>query len=380
MSMTVSSWMSFARSAVTEREILLALNLAQDVGAKSAADLMAAFGNPQALLDLSSSSIAERAGISAKRAEAVVRALQASGCDDEIRAAQDAGVRILTRNEPDFPKPLLHIADPPPVLYVKGEYRPTDAIALAIVGARRASHYGTQMAAKLAASLAGIGFTIVSGLARGIDAAAHRGALDAGGRTLAVCGCGLAQIYPREHEELADRIAGAGALLSEFPMAFPVLPQNFPRRNRLISGLCLGVVIVEAAKRSGSLITARHAAEQGREVFAVPGRADSPTAKGAHALIKDGAKLVDTVDDILEEFPDIVARLGRPEEESTPEAAALNQTEAAVLSACDAEPVHPDTIAVQTGLAIPAVLSTLSVLSLRKLVTRTPGGLWAKTL
>jgi DNA processing protein len=201
-----------------------------------------------------------------------------------------------------YPALLRNITDPPPVLYVDGELEPVDVQAVAIVGSRHATFYGIRIARTLAEELSRLGFTIVSGMARGIDRVAHEGALAAGGRTLAVLGCGLDVAYPTEHTQLRAQVAEAGALLTEFPLGSPPLAAHFPRRNRILSGLSLGVVVVEAAEGSGSLITAKLAAEQGREVFAVPGPIDAPTSRGTHGLLKQGAKLTETVDDILDEL------------------------------------------------------------------------------
>ncbi len=201
-----------------------------------------------------------------------------------------------------YPVLLRNIPDPPPVLYVDGELEPVDVQAVAIVGSRHATLYGIRIARTLAEELSRLGFTIVSGMARGIDRMAHEGAIAAGGRTLAVLGCGLDVAYPPDHTQLRAQVAEAGALLTEFPLGSPPLAAHFPRRNRILSGLSLGVIVVEAAEGSGSLITAKLAAEQGREVFAVPGPIDAPTSRGTHGLLKQGAKLTETVDDILDEL------------------------------------------------------------------------------
>jgi DNA protecting protein DprA len=227
-----------------------------------------------------------------------------------------------------YPALLRNITDPPPILYVDGELEPVDVQAVAIVGSRHATFYGIRIARTLAEELSRLGFTIVSGMARGIDRVAHEGALAAGGRTLAVLGCGLDVAYPTEHTQLRAQVAEAGALLTEFPLGSPPLAAHFPRRNRILSGLSLGVVVVEAAEGSGSLITAKLAAEQGREVFAVPGPIDAPTSRGTHGLLKQGAKLTETVDDILDELlpqleqPIIRTRLSHDFEPSHPPAPA----------------------------------------------------------
>ncbi len=248
-------------------------------------------------------------------------------------------------------------------------------MAVAIVGTRHATRYGIAQAERLAASLVRTGFTVVSGLARGIDAAAHRGAMEAGGRTIAVLASGLLNIYPPEHVKLADEVAEAGYLLSESPPRMPPLSGAFPQRNRIISGLTLGTIVIEAAERSGALITARHAYEQGREVFAVPGPIDSRVSRGPHALIKDGAKLVESIDDVLAELGPLAENIQR--EDGTlltkPAELTLNEIEQQVLAAIDGSAITIDDVAKASGLPIHRVLSTISVLEMRRLVRRVSG-------
>jgi DNA processing protein len=227
----------------------------------------------------------------------------------EFSRAEKAAIKIVPFTDPIYPARLRLIADPPPFLYVKGEIRNQDERAVAVVGSRSASDYGRRVARDLCRGLASLGFTVVSGMARGIDGAAHEAALNAGGRTLAVLGCGVDRAYPREHDKLYQRITENGAVMSEFPLGTGPVPFNFPVRNRLISGLSLGVVVVEATEKSGSLITASLALEQGREVFAVPGEAGASRSRGTHQLIRQGARLVETVNDIVEEIaPQLSAR------------------------------------------------------------------------
>jgi DNA processing protein len=253
--------------------------------------------------------------------------------------------------------------------------KPEDALAIAIVGTRHASPYGLRQAERLAGSLARAGLTITSGLARGVDAAAHRGALAAGGRTVAVLGSGVLNIYPPEHKRLAGEVAEAGAVISESPPMFEPLAGSFPQRNRIISGLSLGVIVVEAGERSGALITARHAMEQGRDVFAVPGSVENRSARGCHRLIRDGAKLVESADDVLEELGPLVE--ATPREDGTeihhPAELQLNEIEQQVLAAIDGEPTSIDHIVAGSGLPVPRVLSTLSVLEMRHLIRRLSG-------
>jgi DNA processing protein len=268
------------------------------------------------------------------------------------------------------------LPDPPGVLFVRGQLQPSDALAIAIVGSRHATHYGLQQAERIAGSLVRAGYTVVSGLARGIDAAAHRGALAAGGRTIAVLASGVQNVYPPEHVQLSAEVAAHGAVISEAPPRAAPLGGMFPQRNRIISGLSLGVLVVEASKRSGALITARHAMEQGRDVFAVPGLVTSRMSHGCHQLIRDGAKLVETVDDILEELGPLPAAAptrddGR--EIHHPAELLLNELEQQVLTAVPTEATVIDRVIATSNLPAPQVLATLSVLEMRRLVRRVSG-------
>src|SRR5256712_5440134 len=276
-----------------------------------------------------------------------------------------------------YPELLRAIYDPPAVLYCDGSVEPGDRQAVAIVGTRQATPYGLRITETLAGELSALGFTILSGFARGIDAAAHRAALAAGGRTIAVLGCGLDVDYPPGHASLHAEIAGSGAVLTEFAPGTPPRATNFPRRNRIISGLALGVVVVEAAEDSGSLITARLALEQGREVFAVPGSIDAPTSRGPHGLLKQGAKLVETVDDIVEE---LLPQLDRPLQTlksepiaALPEHVELSPSERTVLDLISREPLHLDDLTERSRLTTPAVAGILLGLELKALVKQLPG-------
>lgn len=309
----------------------------------------------------------------------------------ELSLARQAGVHVVTREQSGYPKVLREIHDPPPALYIKGSL-PAEETAVAVVGSRHASRYGLQMAEQLSYELAVRGVTIVSGLARGIDGAAHRGALRAGGRTIAVLGSGLSIVYPPEHEALAEQIVEQGALVSEYPMTMQPLAQNFPPRNRIISGLSLGVVVVEAAARSGALITAGCALEQGREVFAIPGQITTSTSQGTHHLLKEGARLVTAVEDILEELrltPPVRLRSGRRPEQgrgapqpvagAAPSAAMgkappLAEEEQRIIACVSQnEPRYIDTIAEASGMEMSEVSSALSQLELRHAVRQLPG-------
>src|SRR5437879_3947703 len=284
-----------------------------------------------------------------------------------------------------YPAWLRSIHDPPAVLYCDGSVEPGDRQAVAIVGARKATPYGLRVTETLASELSGLGFTIVSGFARGIDAAAHRAALAAGGRTIAVLGCGLDVDYPPGHAPLRAEIAAGGAVLTEFVPGTPPYATNFPRRNRIISGLALGVVVVEATEESGSLITARLALEQGREVFAVPGPIDAPTSRGPHGLIKQGAKLVETVDDIVEELLPQLETMRTPLSQDSmvtgagkrrsfaPKPPDLSPEEQVVLRVIGREPSHLDDLTEQSHLPAAEVARILLGLELKALVHQLPG-------
>jgi len=305
------------------------------------------------------------------------------------------GVATLDLADEHYPAWLRAIPDPPPVLYCDGSLEPGDRQAVAIVGSRQATPYGLRVTDALARELSALGFTIVSGFARGIDAAAHRAALASGGRTVAVLGCGLDVDYPSGHASLRTEIAGSGAVLTEFAPGTAPFATNFPRRNRIISGLALGVVVVEAAEDSGSLITARLALEQGREVFAVPGPIDAPTSRGPHGLLKQGAKLVETVDDIVEELlsqletmrtpridplhlksngcPDFVATGAGRRRPFAPKPPDLSPEEQVVLRVIGREPRHLDDLTEQSRLPAAEVTRILLGLELKALVHQLPG-------
>lgn len=360
---------------------LVLLTMVPGVGPMTFRALLDRFGSAGSVLDAGTMALRRVDGVGPKLAEAIVSAREALDVDAELAACDRAGVHVVSMDSDAYPEPLSRIPDPPPLLYVKGTIEPRDALAIGIVGARRCSPYGLRIAERLASGLARVGITVVSGLARGIDAAAHRGALKAGGRTLAVVANGLSTIYPPEHAEMADAISQAGAVLTEFPMAQKPLAGLFPQRNRVISGLSLGVVVVEAAPRSGSLATARHALEQNREVFAVPGPVDSLNSRGCHALIRDGARLVETVDDILEELGPLVREIKpAPDEPAVrrPIELAMNDQERQILGLLGDRGVSLDELIVRTGLRVSQVMATLSVLEVRRLVRRQPGGVFVR--
>jgi DNA processing protein len=309
----------------------------------------------------------------------LIRKIAAAGdeidAEEEIALCREHGVTILTDADPGYPAVLREIHDPPGVLFVRGELKPQDGLAIGIVGTRHPTQYGLRQAERLAASLSRAGLTIISGLARGIDGAAHRGALGAGGRTLAVLASGVLNIYPPEHDKLAAEVAARGALLSEAPPRGEPLAGAFPQRNRLISGMSLGVIVVEAGDRSGALITARHAMEQGREVFAVPGRIEDRASRGCHRLIRDGAKLIESADDVLEELGPLFKATPREDGQIVhhPAELLLNEIEQQVLAVIGSDATLIDEIVAATGLAVPQVLATLSVLEVRRVIRRLSG-------
>jgi DNA processing protein len=281
----------------------MALSYVTGVGSRTAAMLIDRFGSPAACFAASRASL-KSLGLKRLSIEALASREQVDCAERDLRELRKLGAGVITLTDERYPRSLRETYDPPVVLYCRGDLaRALSQPAIAIIGSRRCSTYGKNVAQMLARELAARGVTIVSGLARGVDHAAHTGALEAGGLTVAVMGTGIDAIYPKEHRSLGERIIEQGALITEFPLGAPPLPQNFPFRNRVISGLCLGVLVVEGAERSGSLITARLAYEQGRDVFAVPGNITSANSFGPNYLIKDGAKLVQTWRDVVEEFP-----------------------------------------------------------------------------
>jgi DNA processing protein len=302
----------------------------------------------------------------------------------EMERLQATEIRVTTLGEADYPEALRWIPEPPPVLYIWGTLQHADSLAVAVVGSRKPSPYGQLAAQRLSAELAQYGFTVVSGLARGVDSLAHQGALQAGGRTIAVLGSGINVVYPPEHRRLYEAIREQGAVVSEFPFDTKPDRWNFPRRNRIISGLTLGTLVIEASDQSGSLHTARHALEQGREVFAVPGRIDAPSSRGTNNLIKRGAKLVEGLDDILEEFPEAVRLAVRqrgtaPVPLDTPQMPTdLTPDEAQVLGLVPPEETHIEAIIHASQLPAQAVASILLTLELRGLVRQFPGKLFVR--
>jgi DNA processing protein len=358
----------------------LRLALISGVGPRLRKALLEEFGTAGGVLSAAPSDLRRVPGIGSELTRRIAVAKDEIDVQEEIERCAANRIKILTESDPGYPRMLREIYDPPGILFVRGKILPPDAIAIAIVGSRHATQYGLAQAERLSGSLARAGITIVSGLARGIDSAAHRGALAAGGRTLAVLGSGLLNMYPPEHAELAADVAAQGAVMSESPPLSPPLSGAFPQRNRIISGLSLGVLVVEASTQSGALISARHAMEQGREVFAVPGRVDNRMSRGCHRLIRDGAKLVETADDILEELGPLVAPTSSASGEAVhhPAELLLNEFEQQVLACISSDPTTIDQVVATSKLPTPQVLSTISVLEMRHLIRRLSGNLIAR--
>jgi DNA processing protein len=349
---------------------LLSLHLVPGLGPRLTAALLRRFGTAAAVLQATSAELQEVPHIGPKLANTLCQAMRQVDLQAELERMERAGVRLLVHGTADYPSALASIEDPPHLLYIRGALQPRDANALAVVGSRSCSSYGKRVTERLGGELARAGFTVVSGLARGIDGIAHRAALQAGGRTLAVLAGGLSRIYPPEHTDLAQEVAAAGALLTESAMNMEPMAGMFPARNRLISGLSRGVVIIEAAERSGALITASHAAEQGRPVFAVPGPMDSPFSAGTHQLVRKGAILIRGVEDILEELDGVAAAPVRAPAAPPPQ---LNDLERRIWDVLQERPWHLDEIVQRLILPVPQVTAALLMMEMRRLVRRLPG-------
>ncbi len=359
-----------------QREAYIVLNRIEGLGPVSVRRLIDALGSPRAILDAGREDLMTARGIGEKLALKIIRQRDDIDTETEARKAADVGARIITPLDDEYPGALKGIHDPPLALYVRGRILPEDSKALAIVGSRSTSHYGLNAADRLAYQLGQVGFTVVSGLARGTDTAAHSGALKSGGRTIAVLGGALDCLYPPENEELANRIAKHGALISEYPMGRQADRMTFPYRNRIISGLSMGVLLIESDVKGGSMHTADAAMEQGRTVFALPGRIDAPGSRGPHQLIKNGAKLVGRLDDILEEYEFLIP----PAELETPEASTaarpdvpMTEIETRVVEALWNEPLDVDSLARTAGLKSQELSGLLLGLEMKRVVRMRPG-------
>lgn len=360
---------------MTRREAYIALNLLDSVGPVRVRNLVAALGSPEAIFEAGERDLVRAEGVGPDVAAKIARQRAEADPAEEEAKARRIGARIVTPEDAEYPEPLKAIYDPPLALYVRGTLTPKDRQALAIVGTRSPTHYGLSVADKFGYQLAKTGFCVVSGLARGIDTAAHQAALKAGGRTIAFVGAALDRLYPPENEKLADAIAGSGAVISEYTMGREADRTTFPYRNRLISGLSLGIVVVETNAKGGAMITADVALEQGKSVFAVPGRIDSPASRGTHQLIKQGAKLVEDIEDILQEFDSLLpaapkrkaAEMGRRPDVS------LSDEEQAVVRALWKGELDVDALTREAGLPSARVNALLIGLEMKKVLRILPG-------
>lgn len=357
----------------------LTLKLIPDLGNRSILKLIQHFGTPLAVLAADEKEVERVPGLRAAARFALRKNNRPPGPAEEWEKLSKQGIRLLSVLDADYPANLKEIPDPPAALFCLGAIEPRDLVAVAVVGSRAASPMGMHFTERLCGDLAAAGVTVVSGFAVGIDGAAHRGALKGGGRTLAVLGCGIDIDYPRQHGSLRSGVIQHGAFLSEFPLGTPPAPAHFPQRNRIISGLSLGVVVVEAAHRSGSLITARFALEQGREVFAVPGMARHFRSVGPHGLLKQGAKLVENAEDILEEIRPVLRTGSHQQESARPDLLDgrpqddLPHEEVKIVSALSASPMHIDEIARLTEMSASRLSALLAGLELRGVVRQLPG-------
>ena len=352
-----------------EARYWLALSSIPGLGGETFRRLLSAFGPPQNIFSASSSQLS--AVCEGKVARAIAAGIDDAALAPSLQWLEEPGNHLITLADPEYPQTLLQTVDPPPLLYVKGRLDLLQQPALAIVGSRRATPQGEKDAEAFAQALSDAGFTIVSGMALGIDAAAHRGGLKGAASTIAVVGTGLDIVYPARNRDLAHQLAQQGAIISEFALGTPSMAQNFPRRNRIISGLARGVLVIEAAVRSGSLITARLAGEQGREVFAIPGSIHSPLAKGCHRLIKQGAKLVESAQDILEELG-YSTQVSVNTSDSKPAATAHLE----FVRQLGHIPCAIDTLVSRTGLTAERVCAILLELEMNGQVASLPGGLY----
>lgn len=367
----------------------LRLVLIPEIGSRRGKSLLEKFKTPKAILEASLDDIAEVENLGREVARRVVEGREKIDLGRQIKLIERNNIKLIPLDDESYPFNLKSIYDPPLLLFVKGEVLPQDYFSIAIVGTRLASFYGRTMAEKLSRQLTEKGFTIVSGGARGIDTFSHQSALRAGGRTLSVLGCGLDITYPPENKRLFEEISEKGALISEFPLSIRPDKENFPMRNRIISGLALGVAVIEAPRKSGALITVTHAAEQGREVFSVPGKADSFLSRGTNQLLREGAKLVEDADDIIEELEPVLKSKIKEFKANQPEPLGkrqvltepvLSEEESKVYSFLSAGSLDFDDIIVKSHLSVTAASSVLMRLQLKKLIRQLPGKLFEKTI
>ena len=369
----------------------LKLIRAENVGPTTFAKLIKHFNSVDRALGASVSELTSIDGIGYKTAEQIARTRNKFDTGAELELADKLGVWIIHSNDQRYPPLLKRIYDPPPVLYIKGILTAADNLAVAIVGSRRCSLYGQEQSSRFAHLLSSAGFTICSGMARGVDTAAHQGALSAGGRTIAVQGCGLANIFPPENKKLFELIAESCACISELPLRYEPMSENFPPRNRIIAGLSLGTIVVEAGYHSGALITAQSALENGRDVMAVPGKIDSPLSKGTNQLIKQGAKLIESVEDVVEALGYIGEQLKSHTSAAAEKAAEkfqvplfdvkqlnLSDCEKMIYDCLDKEPLHIEHIIAEADLSPGDINAGLISLQLKGLIKQLPGSLFLR--
>ncbi len=366
---------------VEPHEALVALNLIEHVGPIRLRQLLEHFGEAPEVLRASRQQLLQVRNIGEETAEAIANWEKTIDLNGELKRIGEFGCRIVAQADAEYPELLRQIYDPPILLYVKGQMLPKDKNAVAMVGSRMTTHYGMEAARRLAYQLAYVGVTVVSGAARGIDSAAHQGALSGKGRTIAVLGTGINLVFPSENRQLYEQIASNGALITQFPFNRKPDKQSFPIRNRIVAGMTLGTVVVEANLTSGALITANFAVEYGRQVFAVPGRIDSPRSKGCHELIKKGAKLCEGAEDILSEFEYLFPASNRPPsagETGVLPAIELSENEQKVYDALDHEESSIDEVIRGSGLPSSAVSVALLSLEMKRVVRQLPGKLFVK--
>ena len=364
-----------------DKEALIALNMIQHIGPIRLRNLQDRIGSPAAILGASRDQLLHVPGIGEAAADAIVHWEKSVDLAGELKRIKDYDCHVVTWQDPEYPPLLKQIYDPPILLYVKGTLSPRDKNSVAIVGSRMTTHYGIGVARKLAYQLAYVGVTVVSGGARGIDTAAHQGALNAQGRTLAVLGAGINIVFPSENAALFQKISENGAIVTQFPFNRAADKQTFPIRNRIVAGMTLGTVVVEANLTSGALITANFANEAGRQVFAVPGSIDSPRSKGCHELIKKGAKLCEGAEDILSEFEYLFPPSNRPPgagETGVLPALELSETEQLVYATLSHEEISIDDVIQRAGLPVSAVSVALLSLEMKRLVKQLPGRMYLR--
>lgn len=361
---------------MSEQELRAWLRFSRlELSPRAAGALLDRFGDVESIFGASDAELRLVDQLNARRREQVL-APPPAAVDRDLKLLEEQGVTLIPITSADYPASLKNIYDPPIVIYVRGSIVEQDKLSVAMVGSRRASHYGLETAQRIAGDLARRGLTVVSGGARGIDTAAHKGALEAGGRTIAILGCGIDTCYPAENKKLFEAVAGSGAVVSEFPFGAAPEPWRFPPRNRLISGLALGVVVCQCPEASGALITAGYAAEQGKEVFAVPGNIDDDRNRGCHGLIKDGARLVESAADVMTELglePGEAEQMALPME-------SLSESEQKIVALLSLEPVQVDEIIGKCDMPAPMVAGALTILEMKGAIRRLPGNAYVRAL